>query len=347
MIIGTLAAAVFLVAQPWAAAQDKTAPALIKFQRFELQTANLYTRYRFVESSERVTTADQIQHKESFRGRLKLDREGRFSLNAGVFSGRQFISTWNGTGWGTGTGQSNLALKQLFVSAAPIKGVSFEYGGLYIVRGESTEITSYDDDGFIVGERVSLNRPERLFFDEISITYAYLGDTTVPNINKRFHRLKQCNYHQFLVSKKIGSGAALSLDYTFQDGKETMREAVRVKVAGTHLLDFFRFENYQRIDVHPSVGFAFSGEKTLLRRITLVGGYAQIDKDYGNLNADRFLTGKRIFLMSSFQISPELSFAPYLTRSLADRSEVAQHVRVDFVLNYNLLKSLQRAGIFQ
>ena len=74
-------------------------------------------------------------------------------------------------------------------------------------------------------------------------------------------------------------------------------------------------------------------------------GDTQIDPRYGNLNADRFLTGKRIFLMSSLQICPELSFAPYLTRGVANHTPVAQRVRLDFVLNYNLLRGLQRAGV--
>lgn len=337
--------ACFFVIMPTAAAQAGRSNEYLRW--FDLQYATLSARYRYVESGALVTTTNQMQHKESFRGRLKFDRQGRFSLNAGVFSGRQFIGSWNNTGWGTGTGQSNLALKQLFVAAAPAKGLTLEYGGLYILRGESTEITSYDEDGYIMGERINLKRPDRFFFDEISVTCAYLGDISIPNINKRFHRLKQSNYHQFLIAKKIGRRVGISVDYTFQDGKETMREAVKLTIPEMRLLDFIRFENYQRTDVNPDYGFALYGEKVLRRRITLGGGYAQVDPHHGNLNADRFLTGKRIFLMSSFQILPELSFAPYLTRGVANHVPITQHVRLDFVLNYNLFKSLQRAGLVQ
>ncbi|HYK89476.1 MAG TPA: hypothetical protein VE398_11945 [Acidobacteriota bacterium] len=312
---------------------------------FELQSATLYSRYRYVESSAGVTTANQMQHKESFRGRLKLDKRGRLTLNAGIFSGRQFIGSWNNSGWGTGDAQSNLAVKQLFLAAVPWKGLVLEYGGLYLQRGESSEITSYDDDGYIVGERISIKRPDRFFLDEISVTYAYLGDTTNPNLNKRFHRLKQSNYHQFLVAKKFGKRIGASLDYTLQDGSETLREAVKLSAPEMRVLDTVRFENYQRVDVRPDYGFALYGEKLLVRRLTLGGGYAQIDPNYGNLNADRFLTGKRIFLMVNFQIFPELAVAPYLTRGVGNRSPVAQRIRLDLVLNYNLLKSLQRTGL--
>jgi len=45
------------------------------FRWFDLQTATLNTRYRYVESSALVISANQMQHKESFRGRLKFDRQ--------------------------------------------------------------------------------------------------------------------------------------------------------------------------------------------------------------------------------------------------------------------------------
>jgi hypothetical protein len=313
---------------------------------FDLQMATLYIRYHYVVNSKDVTTANQAQHKESFKGRLKFDRDGKYSLNAGVFSGRQFIGTWNNTGWGTGDLQTNLALKQLYLSAAPIEGLELQYGGLYIIRGESTEITSYDEDGYIMGERVSIRRPDKLFFDEVSVTYAFLGDINTPNINKRYHRLKQSNYHQFLLDKKIGSRAAVSADYTFESGRETMREALRVDVHESRVLDLARFENYQRAGAKAAYGFALHGDKAITKRLTVSGGYAQIDPAYGNLNADRFLTGKRLFVLSNLQITSELTFSTYFTRAVGNSVPVTQQTRLDVIISYNLLKRLQRAGLF-
>jgi len=68
-------------------------------------------------------------------------------------------------------------------------------------RGQSTEVTSYDYDGYLVGERITLDRPGNLYFDEISITYGFLGDFNRPNVFGRLHRLGQSNYHEFGVSK--------------------------------------------------------------------------------------------------------------------------------------------------
>jgi len=43
--------------------------------------------------------------------------------------------------------------------------VEIQYGGLYFDRGQSTEVTSYDYDGYLVGERITLNRPRNFYFD--------------------------------------------------------------------------------------------------------------------------------------------------------------------------------------
>jgi hypothetical protein len=313
---------------------------------FDLQMALLALRYRYVDNSAGVTTLNQAQHKEQFKGRLKFDRQGKYSLNAGLSTGRNFIGGWNNTGWGTGDGQTNLALKQLYLSAAPVEGLELQYGGLYIIRGESTEITTYDEDGYIMGERVSIKRPDKLFFDEVSVTYAFLGDINTPNINKRYFRLKHSNYHQFLLEKKIGKRVAVSADYTFESGPETMREAIRVDVRESRVLDTARFENYQRAGATAAYGFALHGEKAITKRLTVTGGYAQIDPAYGNLNADKFLTGKRLFVSSNLRITSELTFSIFATRAIANSVRVAQRTRLELVISYNLLTRLQRAGWF-
>jgi hypothetical protein len=314
---------------------------------FELQTAAIAMRYRQVENSAGLTTFSQLQHNEAFKGRFKFDASGDFSLNAGVFTGNHFIASWNDTGAGTGKPATNLYLKQLYVSLKPVEGIELQYGGLYLLRGESTEITSYDNDGYIVGERITVTRPKQLFFDEVSVSYAYLGDLTRPDLTSRLHRLNESNYHQFLVRKKIGKRASISADYTFQAGAETLRQAVKIATPEARLIDSFRFENYQRMDVKPDYGFAVTGEKTLYQRFQLAGGYARIDANYGGLNADRFNRGKRLYLTGTYTISPEFSVSAFVTRAIENQFAVANRHRFDLVFSYNLLKSLQRRGAFR
>jgi hypothetical protein len=321
-------------------------PTQLKLRRWlEVQTATITVRYRAIENSAGLTTSNSVQHQDVFRGRFKFDAQGNYSLNAVAATGNGFIASWADTGWGTGRPTSNLYLKQLYFSAQPIKGVELQYGGLPVIRGESTEITSYDNDGYLVGERLSLKRPQQFYFDEVSVTYAYLGDVNRSNLDKRYHRLKQSNYHQFLLSKNVGQRVTASVDYTFHAGVETLREGVKIKLPEVKLLDTLRWENYERLDVLPAYGFALTGEKRLSKRFTLSGGYAQIDRHYDGLNADRFNRGHRLFALGSYALSQELTASTFLTRAVGNDYTLPNRTRFEVLISFNLLRSLQRAGL--
>jgi hypothetical protein len=318
-----------------------------RFSRWvELQTMQLATRYRFIENSNGVTTNDQIQHNEVFRGRFKIDPKGNYSVNASLASGSAFTSGWNNTGIGTGDLVTNLYLKQLYLGARPVSGVELQYGGLYILRGESTEITTYDNDAYIVGQRLTLKRPKNLYLDEISITYGFLGDLNKPSVFKRFNQLDRSNYHQFLISKSLGKRASLSADYTFESGVETLHEGLRVSISESGILDTFRFESYQRLDVNPDGGLAVGVEKVFAKKLTLGGGFATIDRAYNGLNADRFNRGNRLFLNGTYALTPEFSLQTFFTRAVSNEYTIPNRSRFDLILNYNLLKTLQRTGLF-
>jgi hypothetical protein len=79
----------------------------------------------------------------------------------------------NSRGWG-------MPVRQLYMSATPISQITAEFGGLGIERGVNTEMTSYDDDGYMTGERVRFHDPKHVFFDQIAVTYGYLGDIYFP-----------------------------------------------------------------------------------------------------------------------------------------------------------------------
>jgi WD40 repeat protein/uncharacterized caspase-like protein len=313
----------------------------------DLQTATLGIRYRFVENSQGATVANQLQSHVQFKARFKFDKSGNYSLNAGVFTGGSFVLGFNDTGIGTGDAITNLYLKQLYFSAKPINGVEVQFGGLYFNRGESTEITTYDNDGFLMGERVVVQRPHNFFFDEISATYAFLGDLTKANINQRWHGLKESNYHQFLVSKRIGERAVVSTDYTFQADVDTLRQALRVKTPELKVVDFVRVELYQRVNHHADAGLAAYGEKSFLKkRLAIGGGYAQIDPNYGGLNADRFNIGRRFFFNGSYKLSPEFTVSTFYTHAFNNDFPLNSRTRFEIFFTYSLLKSLQKAGLF-
>lgn len=313
----------------------------------EVKAASLSSCYVFDDDSNSGTTlASQNQFQATFEGRFKFDAKSRYSLHVGVFTGNNFTNGWNDMGWGGGRGSSNLYLKRLYFVAQPMKGVELQYGGLGLIGGVGTAITGFADDGYIMGQRVSIERPNNFFFDQVAVTYGYLGDFDTPNINKRYNRLKQSNYHQFLVSKNIGQWATVSAHYTFLNGVESLAEAVKINTKELRVIDAFRFENYQRMDVNPDYGFAVQGEKTLFNRLILGGGFAAVDPNAGNLNSNDFFSGKRVFLSATYAISSEFSVSTLVNRAVANNFAVPKRMHFHLLLNYDLLRSLQRTPLF-
>src|SRR5215471_1797447 len=188
---------------------------------FELEAATIGIQYVFVKNGLGVITANRQQYQIALSGRLKLDAKGRFSINAGLFTGPSFIAGFNNTGLGAGQAQGAVYLKHLYLSAAPVNGIEIQYGGLNIWHDESTDITGYGYSGYIVGQRVSIKRPRELFFDDISIFYGYGGDFSTPNVIRRADHLSQSNFHRFILRKDIGERLWVSADYALLSGVPT------------------------------------------------------------------------------------------------------------------------------
>ena len=227
--------------------------------------------------------------------------------------------------------------RQLYFSATPVKELSFEYGSLGIERGASTEATTYDEDGYLTGERLRILDPNHLFFDQIAVTFAYEGDLFHPSFFDRAERLGQSNYHQFLAGKRFGNRLRTSIDYTFDKGTHTLRQAALLKVPELKVVDSVRPELYQRLNdkvlsgetYSSGSGFAITASKAFAKKLQLEGGYAGIDQQYGvltgdrllavfgfSMNGDAFLTGNRVFLRSNWNVSPYISLFGYYTHEV-------------------------------
>lgn len=306
----------------------------------EFDTINFSDRYRTITTAN-GNTIHQNQFQVTVRGRFKFDSKGRYSINGGLFSGNNITGGWNNTGWGTGDLQSNLYLKQLYFSAKPVKGLEIQFGGIAANNGLSTEVTGYDNDLYLMGERVVIRRPKELYFDEISVTYAYLGDVNRPNVFRRFKNLDKSNYHQFLVRKQLSSRAALSADYTFESGRDTVHWAVRVKIPETRVVDFALFESYHRVSPDSGYGFHIYGERAVTERFTLNGGFARIDAPM--FNADRFPPGKRLYLGGSYRLNREFTFTGIVIQGVGSLPNAqTPRRRVELILTYSFLETLRR-----
>jgi hypothetical protein len=330
------------------AAASVPAPASPVLGRWiDLQNATLNVRYRFVDTSEGIVTANQLQHRETLRARVKFDSRGRYALHFGVFTGVRFTSGWDNTRWGISPAQKNLAFKALYLAAQPIPGIDVEAGGLYIVKGESTELTTYDDDGYVMGERITIRRPHDTYFDEIAVTSAYFTrDPSTISVARRFRHIDEPNYRHMLVRKALGKRLGVSADYTAVDRSRTWRQAIRVDTRETAVFDSVVVEAYQRTRQQRARGFAVTTIKTLSAHVAINAGYASIDAYYGGLNADRFNIGNRAFAMATYTFSPQFLASAFVTTAVGRNERLPQRTLTNIVFTYNALPALRRTGLF-
>ena len=312
---------------------------------FDLEALSVASRYRYIDAANGATVGNSQQWQMVARGRFKFDRKGKYSVLAHVQSGNTFTGGWDNTGLGTGDAQTNLFLKQLCFDAKPTRAVEIQFGGLAITNGENTEITGYDNDNFIMGERVSFRAPKKLYFDEVTITNAFLGDINRPSVFRRFKRLDRSNYHQFLIRKQVTKNVGFSADYTFDSGVDTLRQAVRVKLPKAKIVDSVLYENYERIDPQPGYGFAVTAEKKVTSKLNFSGGFAKIS--HVMLNGDRFPRGERIFLSGAYKLTQELTINPVIIRAVGPLATPATpRTRFEIIASYNILEALHHYRVF-
>jgi hypothetical protein len=61
----------------------------------DFQSGAVETRDRYIESSEGSTVANQLQHKLAFKGALKLDAAGRYTIQSSLGTGNAFTGSWH------------------------------------------------------------------------------------------------------------------------------------------------------------------------------------------------------------------------------------------------------------
>jgi len=328
---------------------QRVAPSLTPLARWlDVQTGTMATRFRFTETSAGVVTQDQLQHSEQIKARLKVDASGRYAVGFALGTGDTFVRGWNNTAIGTATGtpheySSNIFVKQLFASATPAKGIEIQAGGLGIVKGENTEVTSYDNDGYMLGERVSVKRPRTFHVDELSVTLGYLGDSTTSSLWPRLHRLGETNYYQVFAAKRFGRRLSSSADVTTVAGATTLRNGLSVSTPELRVPTSIRFEHYERFNA--AYGYSISGERSVGKRVTLSAGLVDIDQKYGGLNSDRFGSGRRWFTTDTIALGRELSMQIFYQHAVANAYTLPNQRQLQMVLTYNVAKGLQRTGV--
>lgn len=358
-----------------AAASFPAAPSTSQSERWiDLDTLSYSGRYRNTVNDDGRRLFEFGQQRYMAAGRIKADRAGRYFVGFHASSGRYF--NWSYTdliggqykdsvvaarSYKTAAEKAALAYalpldpngatykagipsrggyftpRQLYFSATPVDQLTVEFGSLYIEHGQNTEITSFDDDGYISGERVRLHDPKHFYFDQIAVTSAYLGSPLTPDFIARGADLKRGNYSQYLIEKKLPKRIVASADYTLLNHTHTFREAASIKLRENPVIDGARFELYQRTDdvklagktFTAGSGFAVSAHHTFFKKAGFEGGYATVDERYsiysGSIylsivgfawNGDAYETGKRGFAKLDCKLGEGVSLFGFYTHAV-------------------------------
>ena len=313
-----------LVATPLAAQTANNEPWL------DLQSVSLGLRYRMMENDLGAHARNWSDHHQGLKLRLKLDRTARYSLSAVALNGNSFTAGWNLRGLG-GRSSNRLFLKQLYVTAKPYSGVELQYGGLPIVRGESSEITSYDNDGYLMGQRLTVK--------DLTLTAGYLGDFRTPSETNRWHRLSEINYRQVLLKRRLTDRLTATADFTDEDGERTLRQAFVIRPRRG--VDLIRVEGYERVSGPGGAGGAVTVEKPF-GRTRIAASFASVDDQYRLVNGDRYGRGTRISLTSTTALGRDVSLQVFVTRALDGDLVMANRTRVDVLIRYELAAILRQ-----
>lgn len=334
------------------AAQTPGEPAPPAIRRWlDVQNLHLSSRFRWVQSNTGRITSSTHQWQPNVRARFLFDRDARYTLHIGAFGGNMFVSSWNNTGGGVGDFSHDFNVKQLFVAAEPVPGIELQAGGLYLLRGENTEITSYDNDAYVVGERLTVRRAQGVL-STVAATVGHIGDYRTPNVFKRLDSLGDINYGQVLVGARLGPQANVSADYTHEDGRDLLREGISVRVPEAALpLTGLRLEAYQRVSDVTGRGFNASGDFRLTSAFTVTAGMAHVDRDYlipGYMspNADRYERGTRFYSVGNYMLTRDWSVGWFHGEAFNVDYAIPNEHRWEILVTFNPTATLKARGVF-
>jgi len=310
----------------------------------DVQSVLAAMRYRFTENSvERVTVSD-LQWQTQFRGRFLFDKAGRYHVGSFVTTGPTFRSGWVNTGAGLNRESHSFKVRQLWFGAAPAKAVELQIGGLPVNRGEMADVIASDNDSFIIGERATV-RPTRGPITQVSLTAGRFDAVTESDFFKQIDDAGDLNYAQALVGVKIGPRVVASVDYTYEDGRDILREGLTVRVpASVKVLTSVRVESYQRVDPDRASGFNVAADLRMSRLAATVG-VMSTDRHFGPFNGDRYELGSRYYYSLTYPLTPELSLNLYQTRAFGIDFPITIRHRFDFVATYNPTALLKRKRV--
>jgi hypothetical protein len=324
-------------------AKTNPAPAIRRW--LDVQSVLAAARFRFSENSADRTTVSDLQWQTQFRGRFLFDRGGRYSIGSFVTTGPTFRSGWNYSGAGLNREAHPLKVRHLYFGAAPRKSFEVQVGGLAINRGELSDVIASDNDSFFIGERATV-RPARGPIAQISAAAGHFDAVREPDFFTQLKDADHINYGQALVGFKLGSRATASVDYTYEAGRDILREGIALRVpSSAKVLTLVRLESYQRVDPDTAQGFNAAADLKF-DKLTATVGVMSTDRNYGPFNGDRWELGSHVYYSITYPLTSSLALNLYHTRAFDIDFPITLKQRFDFVATYNPTAYLKRKGLF-
>jgi hypothetical protein len=343
--LAALVSPVASVAQTPAPAAQAEPPAIRRW--LDVQAVQAGLRYRWNETSAKVVTADGLQWHGLTRGRLLFDAAGKYSVNMMASAGATYVASWNDTSIGKGDFVGKFWMRHLFLSAVPVTGLELQVGGLAPNRGDVSENISYDMDGYLVGQRVTV-RPTSGRITQLSGTIGHFG-VAQPNVFRRLDDTFDYNYGQILMGVRVTPRVTASVDYTYEDGRDIIREAIVIRTPpGAKVVTGVRIEAYQRVSGVAPTGNGFNTSADLkFGKLTVNAGVMSVDRSYvPTVNGDRYGVGKRWYSLGTFPVNGDLSLIWYHTKGFDNAFPVSVNHRFDLIVVVNPTARLKRAGLF-
>lgn len=310
----------------------------------DVQSLLAAMRYRFTENSAGRETVSDLQYQSQLRGRFLFDKAGHYHIGTFVTTGSTFRSGWNYTGAGINRENHPFKVRQLWLGAAPVKGLEFQAGGLTPNRGELADVIASDNDSFVIGGRATV-RPSKGWLTQVSAVVGYFDAASEPDLFKQLDDADHVNYAQALAGFKLGARANASVDYTYENGRDILREGVTFRVPATvQVITGVRLESYQRVEPDQAAGFNASADLKL-KRLTATIGVMKSDRAFGPFNGDRYELGSHHYYIVNYPLTPELSLQAFYTRAFDVHFPITIKQRFDFAVTYNPTAYLKRKGV--
>jgi hypothetical protein len=320
---------------PVTAAAPAASPLWRRVHLLGLTSGLLHQNQRDAQGS---TTISQLRGQLQGSVRVRLDARDALAIGVGVATGASFRSGWNHTVVGSLPADGALHVKQLYVAARRATHLDLQVGSFGPARGADSELTGLDNDGYLVGERLTLRARKALWLDEIVVTRAYVGDLRSPGAFGRLHRLSDANYLQLLGVRRL-TGLNVSAAVTEHGSLRTVAGAFQT--ARLRGLSLVRFEAATALTEGRASAIAAVAERRAGAVTYGVGG-SHVASRFGELNGDRYGAGGRLFAQAMWRPRPELSISLFGSRAVGAEAREPRR-RVDVLVNYDLLRALVRS----